>query len=90
MLAKIICVINLGYIVTALFSFILLRFQTAAFWGSTAFMNLALQVVFACVFFLSRSTLSTGWKMACGCSVVLNLIVVGLGILFMNTFIGSQ
>ncbi len=89
MLAKIICVINLGYVATTVLSFILFRFQTAALWGNSAFVNLGFQILFACLFFLSRRTLSTGWKMACGGSVVLNLILVGLGVLFMNTYVGA-
>ena len=89
MLAKIICVINLVYVTTTLLSFILFRFQTGAFWGQTAFVNLGIQILFACLFFLLRGTLSTGWRMACGCSIVLNLILVGLGVLFMNTYAGT-
>jgi len=88
-LTKIICLINLGYVATTVLSFILFRFQTAALWGNSAFLNLGFQFLFACLFFLSRRTLPTGWKIAFGYSVALNLIVVGLGVLFMNTYVGA-
>lgn len=50
-LAKCLGAINLASIVAALLSFVFFRFESAAFWGSTAFVNLALQIAFVGVFF---------------------------------------
>jgi hypothetical protein len=86
---KIICVIDLGYVAATVLTFILFRFQTAAFWGSTAYVNLCFQILLGCVFFLFRGVLSKGWKITCCCSILLNLLLVVLGFLFMNTFVSS-
>lgn len=83
------CLLNVAYVATMGASFIMYRFETVAFWGATAFVNLGVQILLACLFFLSRRRLSTGWKIACGCGVALNGVVVALGLLFMKTYVAA-
>jgi len=89
LLTKIFCSLNLVYAAVSLASFIMFRFWTAAFWGHTAYINLGVQILFASLAIFMRSKLSTSWKMACGCGILLNMLTAGLGLLFMGTYVGS-
>jgi hypothetical protein len=88
MLSKILCLLNLVYGAASCVSFILYRFDTAGFWGQAANVNLGVQVLVTGILLLSWRTLSTGWKIACGCGVIVNLVTVSLGVLFNCTYAG--
>jgi len=89
LLSKIICSLNVLYAAASLVSFIIFRFETAAFWGHTAYINLGVQILIASLAIFMRSKLSTRWKIACGCGILLNMLTAGLGLLFMGTYVGS-
>jgi hypothetical protein len=66
LLTRIFCSLNLVYAAVSLVSFIVFRFETAAFWGQTAFANLGAQILFAGLYILMRAKLSISWKNAEG------------------------
>jgi hypothetical protein len=89
LLTKIFCSLNLAYAAASVVSFIVFRFETAAFWGQAAYINLGVQLLFAVLVIFMRSKLSPSWKIACGCGILLNMLTAGVGLLFMSTYAGS-